>query len=76
MYLLWKANKGAFKPGDIIIEHIHLKRDPLNDNIPVLEDGRPVVLKKEMITLPYRKREVIEMLKSPEIVKSNHTTGC
>jgi hypothetical protein len=64
MYLLWKANKGAFKPGDIIIEHIHLKRDPLNDNIPVLEDGRPVVLKKEMITLPYRKREVIEMLKT------------
>lgn len=64
MYLLWKANKGKLKPGDIIIEHVHLKRDPDNDNIPVLEDGKPVVLKIEKITLPYRKKEVMEMLKT------------
>lgn len=62
MYMLWKANKGRFKPGDIIIEHVHLKRDPDNDNIPVLENGKPVVLKIEQITLPYRKKEVMAML--------------
>lgn len=63
MYMLWKANKGRFKPGDIMIEHVHLKRDPDNDNLPVLENGRPVVLKIEQIKLPYRKKEVIAMLK-------------
>lgn len=62
MYMLWKANNGRFKPGDIIIEHVHLKRDPNNDNIPVLENGQPVVLKIEQITLPYRKKEVMAML--------------
>lgn len=62
MYLLWKANKGRYQPGDIIIEHVHLKRDPENDNIPVLEDGKPVVLKIEQIKLPYLKKEVIAML--------------
>jgi hypothetical protein len=64
MYLLWKANKGKLRPGDIIIEHIHLKRDPENDNIPILVDDKPVVEKIETITLPYRRKEVIEMLKS------------
>jgi ATP-dependent exoDNAse (exonuclease V) beta subunit len=64
MYLLWKANKGRFKPGDIVIEHIHLKRDPENDNIPVLIDDKPFVEKIETITIPYRRKEVIEMLKS------------
>lgn len=64
MYLLWKANKGKFKPGEIIIEHKHLKRDPDNDNIPVLENGLPVVLKTENIVLPYRKKEVMTMLKT------------
>lgn len=64
MYMLWKANGGKFKPGDIIIEHIHLKRDPEDDNIPVLEDGKPVVLKVEKIKVPYRKKEVMEMLKT------------
>lgn len=65
MYLLWKANGGRFKPGDIMIEHIHLKRDPNNDNLPVLDShGVPIVLKIEYIQLPYRKREVISMLKT------------
>lgn len=69
MYLLWKANKGRFKPGDLIIEHVHLKRDPENDNIPMLdENGRPIVLKIEQIKLPYRKKEVMEML---ETLKTN-----
>ena len=36
MYLLWKANKGKLKVGDIVIEHVHLVRDPDNDNIPCL----------------------------------------
>lgn len=64
MYLLWKANKGRFKIGDIIVEHIHLKRNPDDMNLPILdENGLPVVLKIEQIKLPYRKNEVIEMLK-------------
>ncbi len=64
MYMLWRANKGKLKVGDIIIEHVHLKRDPDNDNIPVLENGSPVILKTEQITLPYRKKEVMAMLKT------------
>jgi len=64
MYLLWKSNKGKLKPGDIIIEHVQLKRDPDNDNLPVLKDGKPVVLKIEKIKLPYRKKEVEDMLKT------------
>jgi hypothetical protein len=65
MYLLWKANHGKFKPGEIIIEHVHLKRDPENDNLPIIgEDGRPIVLKIEKIKLPYLKKEVIDMLKT------------
>lgn len=65
MYMLWKANKGRFLPGDLIIEHVTLKRDPLNDNIPILdENGKPVVLKIEQIKLPYRKKEVEAMLKT------------
>lgn len=65
MYLLWKANRGILKPGDIILEHIQLKRDPKNDNLPVLdENGHPIVLKIEKIKLPYRKKEVMDMLKT------------
>jgi hypothetical protein len=63
MYMLWKANKGRFLPGEICIEHIHLDRDPENDNIPKLIDGKPIVLRQDIITLPYRKKEVINMLK-------------
>lgn len=65
MYMLWKANKGKLLPGDLIIEHVTLKRDPDNDNIPVLDkNGKPVVLKIENIRLPYRKKEVEAMLKT------------
>lgn len=64
MYMLWKANKGRFQPGDLIIEHVQLLRDPKNDNIPVLKDGKPVVQKIEQIVLPYRKKEVEAMLKT------------
>lgn len=64
MYMLWKANNGQFKPGDIIIEHIHLERDPDNDNIPILYEGKPIVKKIEKIVLPYRKTEVEAMLKT------------
>lgn len=65
MYMLWKSNRGTLKTGDIIIEHINLKRDPDNDNLPVLDkQGKPVVLKIERIKLPYRKKEVEDMLKT------------
>jgi hypothetical protein len=64
MYMLWKANKGKLKPGEIILEHHHLKRDEANDGFPIFEDGKPVVLKKETIRLPYRKKEVMDMLKT------------
>jgi hypothetical protein len=64
MYMLWKANKGKFQPGDIIIEHICLQRDPENDNIPILVDGKPVVEKINKIKLPYRRKEVEAMLKT------------
>ena len=64
MYLLWKANKGKLKVGDIVIEHVHLERDPDNDNIPILVDGKPLVKKIDIIKLPYRKKEVENMLKT------------
>lgn len=64
MYMLWKANKGRFKTGDIIIEHVHLKRD--EEGIPVLEDGKPVVLKIGKIKLPYYKKEVEAIFKTLE----------
>jgi hypothetical protein len=69
MYLLWKSNKGILKPGDIIIEHVHLQRDPNDDNIPILVNGKPVVKKIEKIQLPYRKKEVMEMLETLKIKK-------
>lgn len=62
MYMLWKANKGRFKPGDLVIEHVTLKRD--EDKNPILENGLPVILKIEQILLPYRKEEVVAMLKT------------
>lgn len=62
MYMLWKANKGKFLPGDLILEHVHLKRDEAG--MPILENGKPVVLKTEEIRVPYRKKEVQDMLKT------------
>ncbi len=67
MYLLWKANKGRFKVGDLVIEHVQLERDPDNDNLPILRKGAPVVKKIEQIKLPYRKKEVIDMLETLKV---------
>lgn len=64
MYLLWKSNRGTLKPGDLIIEHVQLKRDPDNDNLPILKDGKPIVQNIKQIVLPYRKKEVEAMLKT------------
>lgn len=69
MYLLWKSNRGHLKPGDIVIEHIHLLRDPNNDNLPVIQEGKPVVQKIEHIHLPYRKKEVMAMLETLNVKK-------
>lgn len=61
MYMLCKKNK-HLKPGKILLEHISLKRD--EEGIPVLdENNKPIVLKIEEIELPYRKMEVIDILK-------------
>jgi hypothetical protein len=62
MYLLWKANKGRFKPGELIIEHIHFKREGDYNNQPIMENGKHVVDRIDKILVPYRKKEVIEML--------------
>jgi hypothetical protein len=64
MYMLWNSNRGRLKPGEIIIEHVHLERNKENDNLPVLVDGKPVVRKIEKIKLPYRRKEVEAMLKT------------
>lgn len=56
MYMLWKQNK-HLKIGDLIIEHIKLKRD--SEGIPVLENGKPVVIgKPKQINLVYRRSEI------------------
>lgn len=67
MYLLWKSNKGTLRPGDIIIEHVQLERDPSNDNLPILVEGRPIIKRIEKIKLPYRKKEVQEMLETLKV---------
>lgn len=67
MYMLCKKNK-HLKAGKIIIEHIHLKRD--EEGIPMLDDaGKPIVLKIDTIELPYRRMEVIDMLKHYKALK-------
>jgi hypothetical protein len=60
MYFLWRATNGKFKPGEIILEHCILKRD--EKGLPILENGKPIILEERMIKLPYRKNEVIKML--------------
>lgn len=59
MYLLWENNKN-FKPGKLILEHVQFLRD--EEEIPVLVDGKPVVLKIERIEVPYLRREVRDIL--------------
>ena len=65
MYLLWKANRGTLRTGDIIIEHVHLERD--EDGLPILKDEKPIVKKIEQIQLPYRKKEVMDMLETLKV---------
>ena len=48
--------------GDLRIEHIKLKRD--EDGIPLLVNGIPLVDGIEDIKLPYRRKEVEDMLKT------------
>jgi ATP-dependent exoDNAse (exonuclease V) beta subunit len=62
MYMLWKANKGRFMTGDLILEHKSLLRDA--DDRPVLESGKPVVVSTQKIKLPYLRKEVEAMLKT------------
>lgn len=66
MYLLWKANKGRFKPGKLVLKWCPIERD--EEGIPVLYDGVPKILREEWIELPYRKKEVVAML---ETLKKN-----
>lgn len=71
MYLIWKANKGRFKPGKIILNWCPIERD--NDGIPILYDdqgnivesgGTPRIIMEKEIEIPYRKKEVIAMLET------------
>lgn len=61
MYMIWKANKGRYKVGKIILRWCPIERDA--DGIPVLYNGVPRQLKQEDIELPYKKKEVEAMLK-------------
>lgn len=71
MYLIWKSNKGRFKPGKIILNWCPIERD--NDGIPILYDdqgntvesnGTPRILSEKQIEIPYRKKEVMAMLET------------
>lgn len=66
MYLLCKANAGRMKPGTIVLEWCPLERD--DEGFPILYDGKPKVKFEKQIELPYRKKEVIDMLKT---IKTN-----
>lgn len=74
MYMLWKQNK-HLKPGKIVVEHVHLKRD--EEEIPILDDnGQPIILKVEEKELPYRRDEVVDILKHYKYNKLvNHGNG-
>jgi hypothetical protein len=60
MYMLWKASKGKYKIGKIILRWCPLERD--KEGIPILYDGKPKILKEEDIEVPYKKKEVEAML--------------
>ncbi len=56
MYLLWKKNK-HLKIGKLILIWEQLNRD--EEGIPILdENGEPIVIKKEIIEVPYLRKEV------------------
>jgi hypothetical protein len=60
MFLIWKANRGRFKPGKLILNWCPIVRD--EDGIPILKDGQPQIIKEVAVEVPYRKREVMAML--------------
>lgn len=62
MYMICRVNIGRFKPGSIILEWCPLERD--EEGFPILYDGKPKVMFEKQIELPYRKKEVIDMLKT------------
>ena len=61
MYMLWKQNTNL-KCGKITLIHKEIERDA--DEVPVLYDGRPRVLKTTEIELPFLRKEVKEILKA------------
>lgn len=65
MYLLWKANKGRLKSGDITIEHIALQRN--EEGIPILLNQKPVVDKITILPMTYRKKEIMDILKTIKV---------
>lgn len=60
MYMLWKHNP-SLKCGKIILIHKEIERDI--DEIPILYNGKPKVLKTSEIELPYLRKEIKEILK-------------
>lgn len=72
MYLIWKANKGKFKPGKILLNWCPIERD--EDGLPILystqtgevveKGGIPNILEETIIEVPYLKKEVMAMLKT------------
>ena len=61
MYMVWKANGGRYKPGKIKLVWCPIERD--EDGIPILYDGQPKQVGEEIIEIPYRKKEVMDILR-------------
>ena len=55
MYMLWKQNK-HLKIGDIILEWTPIERDV--EGIPIFYKGKPKVIKRKPIKVPYLRKEV------------------
>ena len=61
MYMLWKQNT-HLKCGKITLIHKEIERDA--EELPVLYDGKPRVLRTTEIELPFLRKEVKEILKA------------
>ena len=61
MYMLWKSNP-HFKIGKLLLKHINIQRD--DEGIPVLENGKPIVMNEEIIEVPYRRKEIEAIIKN------------
>jgi hypothetical protein len=55
MYMLWKKNK-HLRVGKLILEHLEINRD--KEGVPILENGKPVLLNTTRIEVPYLRKEV------------------